>query len=945
MVKKRPSTAGKKTSEAARGAASPGGLPLVVVGASAGGIESLRRILADLPASLPGAIVIAQHLSPSRPSVLASLFRSPLTVKGAVDRAELVAGTVHVAPSDRDVLIQGGRLRVVTSAGTSRSHPSLDRLFASAAEHAGPRVLGVVLSGTGKDGAAGLQAIKAAGGTTASITLGSAQFPDMPRAAGDATALDHVVPAGQVAGLIVAFCQGRLVAAPEDVGAILQSVRRATGREFRDYKPGSIQRRLRHRMTAIGVETLPLYLERLEAEPGEAEALIKTLQIGVTRFFREPRAWASLRTALRRALARRGPGAPIRIWSCGCATGEEAYSIALLLASLGVAEDRDVKIYATDTDGAALEVARRGVYPAKALRDVPRAYRAWVERAGDDLQVSRALRRWLVFGVHDVSKDPPIARLDLLVCRNVLIYFNSALQARAFQLFRYALEPGGILFLGKSEVPADREAFGPLDARSRLYTRSAPEASAREPRPGPGGPSASRSSSAARDRGLLQEAMAPSRRGLDELGLDGELLLGSLPSAIVAVDAHYRVVLWNLAAERLFELPAREALGRDLFHHVPGLPYRELKATVDGVLQPSGQGASIPLLDYARDGRRSTTLRATISRLARGDAPPVAVLVLDDVTEIARLGEEVARASLALDAANKELQTRNELLQTTKEELETTNEELQATNQELEATNQELERRTTAQKNLGRFFEDLIETVDAGVLALGPDRRVQHANRRAVELLGSVGSGLALDDVKLGWEVEDLKGHLDRVERHEEIVRLPGVIARRRRRLDVTIAPLRDHEDAFTGFLVSLVDATGGHSATTELTRRSTEVQAWFAGLPSPVLVLGPRLEVVAVNDAARRQLGFRVEPVGLVLDDLAHGTRAVKTGFEFPSLPAVRKALARGRTFRGQVREVGPGGRVFDALFGPLRRRGGHPSGRQSLLLLLDGAGRDGPR
>ncbi|MBI3725232.1 PAS domain-containing protein, partial [bacterium] len=685
------------------------------------------------------------------------------------------------------------------------------------------------------------------------LTLDTATFTDMARAAQEAGEIDFVVPLDEVGETIIRFCDDTLVSGEgktETIDPVLERLRLLTNRDFRQYKPGTITRRIRHRMSAVGAKTVKSYLTLLDKDPGEHHKLLDDLQIGVTRFFRDPTAWRSLKKALRKRLLG-DPKAPIRAWCAGCATGEEAYSVALLLWNMLGTHDRDVKIYATDADTTALEVGRRGIYSAQSVANVPRTLRGGFEAANRDFRVKRQIRKWVIFGPHDVTKNPPIFNLDLLVCRNVLIYFNPALQARVFQTVRYALKPNGILFLGKSEVPPEKEEFEVIDGRWRLYTLTANQRRARLP----SNTTAPRRRTLAfeTDEAQMRSAMDTSSRDMEHMRIYDELLLNALPSAIVAVDESYRVQTWSSAAERIFHRGSDDVLRRDFFHSVAGLPYRELKQAVDSVLKGPKRRVDLDLIELAREHPPSRKLRAAIVRLPLATGTrPVVIMIFDDITEPSRLSDELTHANAKLDSALRDVQQKNELLQTTNEELETaneelqatneeletaneehqatneelettieehqatneeletTNEELEATNEELETTNEELHRRTAAHQSLTHMFEEMLRSVDIGMFALGPDRAVQHANRQGLEFLGvrKDHAGVAFDALKLGWQLKGLTAALDTVESDETVVRMSNVKARKRRTLDVTFAPLHDHEGAFAGYIVSLIDRT-----------------------------------------------------------------------------------------------------------------------------------------
>ncbi len=727
---------------------------LVVVGSSAGGIEALSALVGGLPADFPAPIIIAQHLDPSRPSHLEEILarRGPLPVRTVIGREPLARATIFVVPSDRHVQLEDHTI-TLSPEGPGRPKPSVDLLFRSAAAVFGDGLIAVVLTGTGSDGTAGALSVKEAGGTVVIQDPRSASFPGMPGAIAP-TAVDVVAPLEGIGPLLAELVTGaRTPGRAEDasVDAILAVVRERTGFDFAPYKRPTIRRRLQRRLVATRQPDLAAYRAYLAGEPGEAERLADSFLIKVTTFFRDPEVFAALRERVVPELVARAraTGEELRLWSAGCATGEEAYSLALLVAD--ALEDEPgrpvVRLFATDLDREAVAYARRGVFPAKAVANVPGGLldRHFAPSEDGTYRVEKAVRDMIVFGEHDLGQRAPFPRIDLTLCRNVLIYFTPPLQRRALQLFTYALREGGYLVLGNSETPG---AFAPLYVAERtggkIFRRTAepvpmPSAEIRPvpSRPRDARPHATAAQELARIRQEVQRAQTVQAHTAD--------LLFRLPVGVVEVDIEYDIGNINGEARRLFGIHGA-AIGKDFLHLLRGAPTERLRAAIDAALRGE---TPAPLEDVALEasatGEAHHVQIDVAPGLRAGDGVATAILVVSDRTgsmarrrqiesdaemerqrsatadQAARLealraanrallgaNEDLARENETLRALNQrmtsgseeivaaaeEVETLNEELQAGNEELETVNEELQATVEELHASNQELELRT-----------------------------------------------------------------------------------------------------------------------------------------------------------------------------------------------------------------------------------------------------------
>lgn len=605
---------------------------LIVLGASAGGIEALSVLVTTLPATLPVPIVIAQHLDPNVPSHLGQILarRSTLPVRTVGEAApapeSLVAGTIYLVPADRDVEITEGTVHLQAGVG-QHPMPSIDRLFTSAAKTYGERVIAVVLTGSGSDGTAGARAIKEAGGTVLIENPQTASYPAMP-ASLPPTIVDLVVDLERMGPLLADLISGAQTlnaAAPDTLPVLLERVRLHTNIDFTQYKSPTILRRLHRRMAATSTATLHDYLELLDSHPEEYQHLVASFLINVTEFFRDPPLVSYLQEQILPDLIAhmRTHGVPneLRVWSAGCSTGEEPYSIAMMMAeALGPdALQFTVRIFATDVDADAIAFARRGRYPAAALSNMPDALRArYFLPVDGNYEIVKSIRGMVIFGEHDLGARAPFPHMDLVVCRNVLIYFTPELQQRALQLFAFSLRDGGYLVLGNAESASLLSPyFGLAHPHLKIYRRQGERILAPPPpldgRPTMRAEESMTQSEAGQARlrllpnnGQRSPAVVAAPAEESVLGTPIELgpriytqrerfadqILG-LPIGVAVVDRNYDVMTINSAAYALLDIH-RPAIGRDLLHLAERVPTRPLRAAIDelfGAAEPTMAGS------------------------------------------------------------------------------------------------------------------------------------------------------------------------------------------------------------------------------------------------------------------------------------------------------------------------------------------------------------------
>lgn len=716
---------------------------LVVIGASAGGIEALSTFVGTLPRGFLAPIVIAQHLDPTRGSHLQDILarKSTLPVRSVVQTEALEAGVVYVVPSDRQVEITDHAVAVRAEAGRTRPVPSIDRLLETAAEVFGEQLIAVILTGLGSDGADGARRVKELGGTVVIQNPQTATHPEMPLSLAPTT-VDVVAELEAIGPLLNELLAGTYAPVhPDDdrrMRTLLERVRTRSGIDFSAYREPTIRRRLQRRMLDTGSASLDDYIQYLRRHPEEYDRLANSFLIKVTDFFRDGDLFGHLRDALLPQLiddTRRLQRHELRLWSAGCATGEEAYSLAILVSELlGDSEDVTVRVFATDVDADAVAFARRGVYPASALKNVSQDVRGkYLIPVDSGFEVRKQVRGMVIFGQHDLGQRAPFPRIDLVLCRNVLIYFTPELQRRALQLFAFGLRDGGFLVLGKAESSSPLpEHFTLVDPRLKIFCRQGervliPPSRIRDATPMPA--SAGQVGRPALG-GMERELARVHARQLGQTTSDrAEQVLLDLPIGVVVVDRHYDIQSINATARRLLGIHT-PAIGEDLVH----LAFRELSQGLRDAIDAAMRGDSwravhdLSTLPETPGEVRHFELSAFFHQVSLDRSDPIesVVLMISDVTvrerqmrEHARLqGEAEQRATrvqrllddstqtvrnvmqanqeltvtnASLRSANEELLVSHEEAQAAMEEIETLNEEQQATNEELETLNEELQ--------------------------------------------------------------------------------------------------------------------------------------------------------------------------------------------------------------------------------------------------------------
>lgn len=745
---------------------------VVGIGASAGGLEALSAMIGALPVDLGNSYVVVQHLSPTHRSMMVQLLgrETAMAVREVEDGAKPEADIVYVAPASRNVIIRDGQFVLLETVREALPKPSVNVFFSSLAADLGEDAIGVILSGTGSDGTVGLREIKASGGFTFAQEPGTAKYGGMPQSAIDAGCVDWVLPPESIAAEIANITRNRGVALKPPahttqqpattIKKLLLKVKQYTRIDFGGYKEATIWRRIERRMAANHVFSIEDYLMLTESQPDELDRLAKDILISVTAFFRDPDAFEVLASQLPVLFKGKQPGDEIRIWVPGCATGEEAYSIAILLSEMlgASASLYKIQIFATDLDNEAMNFARRGLYSEGSLAELkPALLSRYFQAQRGRFEISRTLREMVVFARQDLVQDPPFLRLDLISCRNVLIYLKNDLQAKIFSTFHYGLRPGGLLFLGKSEGVFQQDGlFDVVDKVSRLFRRRG-----MENRLPAGGfqfpslgsiPSGNTTRQPEAEQQLLSAAM---RRYLPAT----ILINGNFEIQHIFGDTSPFVTLSpGKPTLNLQHLICRE-LRTDLQllqHHVEqkleSATGRPRPMLINGEQQfirlavhpmENGVSSQLFLVSFEKVPPESPGERVTSE--ATGDTHSVRDLEDELTTTRERLQtviEELETSNEEMQALNEEVQAANEELQSSNEELEAANEELQSTNEELTTVNEELQIRSNELAEALNDLEQVQNAISYPLLVCSESARLLRFNAPAASLFSLNASSL-----------------------------------------------------------------------------------------------------------------------------------------------------------------------------------------------------------
>jgi two-component system, chemotaxis family, CheB/CheR fusion protein len=891
----------------------------------------LRRVTVN-----GAAFVVVQHLAPNQSSMLTELLgrASILAVETVEDRVVIKPNHVYVTPPNAVLALEGDTIRLVAPSLGARPEMPIDAFFRSLAENRGIKSMGVVMSGTGTDGTFGLAAIKAAGGITFVQEPASAKFDGMPRSAQESGAADFcLTPEGiadEILRVSVHLCLQQSSVLPHfeaHVGALGALLKTAFGIDLAHYKPKTIARRIQRRMAVHRIERIEQYVRLCQADPKELSDLHKDLLINVTCFFRDGKPFEMLsRDIIPRLLEGRNDNDGLRIWVPGCSSGEEAYSIAMCILEVFDAKgvNLPVQIFGTDLDVDAVQQARRGVYPHNIVTDVSseRLRRFFIESEDGHYQIVRRVRDMVVFSIQNISRDPPFSRLDLISCRNLLMYLQPAIQKKVLRVLHYSLKPAGFLVLGHSESVGDAaELFALIDRDNRIYAAkhvnvatpldfgSSIRASATHERPPFVGA-----------RPMLSLAHHADRKILEQFAPPG-----------VVINENLDIVYFRGSSERYLQQPSGVATHNVLRLARPEL-HPSLRTSIEHVFSTNDPVTTTAYVNADAAGLQPFTLIAQPMLDPETKARCVLVLFKEGIDGRATLPlappsatsenqneatqalsqelaltkeylqstiEEIERANEDLQSANEELQSANEELQSSNEELQTSQEELQSTNEELITLNDELQSRMRELSNAHDDLHNLLLGVDRAIVIVGLDLRIRRFTHTAEKLLDLLPTDVGRSAAQLnsflgGYGIEKLISEsihgLATIER--EVQATDG------KWYALRIVPYRTLDLVIRGAVISVVDV--------DLSKRRTDLTAaideyaaeGLAAIQHPLMIVDGDQAVIWVNDIYYAT--FQLTPQEVI------GSRLGKIGAGAWSDAGLKKRIAdtlqTGAPFRGHA-------------------------------------------
>jgi two-component system CheB/CheR fusion protein len=895
--------------------------PVVAVGASAGGLEAVTQLLSRIPAKSGIAIVLVQHLAPKHDSSLVTLLSrvSKITVSEVSRATAVEANHVYVIPPGKDLIYGGRKLFLKPRDENHGLHMPIDRFMESLAKDEAHRAIGVVLSGTGSDGALGLQAIKARGGIAFAQSEDSAKYDGMPHAAIATGCTDFVLPPAEIGEKLIQIARHpyvvRAAARPVEetidrdvLRGILNLLRSSTGSDFTQYKTGTIVRRIRRRMVLHKSRNLLDYAKFLAHHPDEASALHEDILIHVTGFFRDAPAFEILKKKVfPRILKSHQPATPIRIWVPGCATGEEVYSLAICLLEC-IKDESDgvtIQVFGTDVNEPSLERARSGVYTSNQVKDVsPGRLKRFFVKLDRGYQIRKDVRERCVFAKQNVFQDPPFSRLDLISCRNVLIYLGPELQNRVIPIFHYALKPNGLLLLGRAEtITSHSGLFAPVDRSYRIYSRK-PGASrlAFERRSAEHDAQVSRSQSppAKTEDGPVKSTDAESvllaKHGPAAVLVNSDLEIlqfsgrtsafldpAAGPASLSLAKMARESLVWEIRAAihksektggsvRRDRIPiAANGRTRDAAVEVIPLPARSGEERNFWVVfeeSPEKHAQAVPSA-AAEKGTKPGAFAAQRQALAR--AQRELEQTRSRMDEIIR-GQETTNEEL--QSANEEILSRNEELQSINEEMETAKEELQSSNEELTTLNDELEHRHSELSQLNSDLTNLFVSLEIPVLILGKDLRIRRFSPAAENLLNLMPSdiGRPVSDMRFSATIPELKHAsatvIDSGKRSEHQIHDLAS-----KSYSLRIHPYRVAEGKIDGAVVALVDVSDLQRASDAIEDARRYAEAIIEAVQESLVVLDAGLHVMSANRSFYK--AFHATPkntIGQLIYDLGNG-------------------------------------------------------------------------
>jgi len=924
VVAKKPATG--KPSGLVRDAA----IAVVGVGASAGGLEALEALFNAMPTDSHAAFVVVTHLDPIHVSLMPELLQrhTKMPVIQIHDGIKVQPDHVYVIPPNRELSILNGTLQLLEMVHPRGANLPIDHFFRALAQDQGGNAIGIILSGTGSDGSIGLKAIKAELGMTMVQSEASAKYDGMPRNAVATGVIDYILSPEEMPGQLIAYLRHwaklpplELTAHADNMSDALQKIfvilRARTNHDFSQYKMNTICRRIERRMNVHQLDDIAAYVRYLQESEQEADILFNELLIGVTNFFRDPDAFAALGHALMEMLRQKPADYTIRVWITGCSSGEEAYSIAILLLECMEKLHRhfSVQIFGTDIDEHAIAIAGAGLYPATILANLSeeRLQRFFIRQDDGQYRIKKNVREMLVFAPQNLIKDPPFTKLDLLCCRNLLIYFGSELQQKLLPLLHYSLKHDGILFLGSSEtIGQNTDSFVPLDKNWKIFRTIRSRLDSRQPLVFPALPSA-----AGRETGpvmpdtiqqleetsafqmveaILQQSDAPPCVIINEAcnilyvyGKTGRFLEPAEGKVSINLLEMVRPGLKKELAEsiRKVAIHKQEVICRGL--HVQ---YNGSQLVIDLLVKPILQasamrGMVMVVFDEVADNQGSEPpQRKRVMKMQSRTAEDLEQELHHTRESLQTSIEELETSNEELKSTNEELQSTNEELQSTNEELETSKEELQSLNEESETINVELQSRIDDLSDANDDMKNLLDSTDIATVFLDVDICIRRFTPHMTGIipLSAADAGRPISHFSTTLVDADLD-HDARQVLDDLVVREREVASKDGKVFLIRLHPYRTVANVIDGVVITFLDITERDRLQKSMLRQVKYAEGIVNAIREPLLVLDAGLQVVSANPAFYNTFAVSEEQMqGRFIYELGNGQW---------DIPRLRKLLA----------------------------------------------------
>ncbi|MBC8234393.1 PAS domain-containing protein [bacterium] len=877
--------------------------PIVGMGASAGGLEAFEKFFANMPLDNGMAFVLVPHLDPDHKSMMVELLKrsTKMNVLEVEDGMEVQPNCVYVIPPNNDMGIMNRKLQLMEPTQPRGFSLPIDFFLRSLAQDQGEHAICIILSGTGSSGTLGLKAIKGEGGLVMVQEPEDAKYDGMPRSAISTGLVDYILPAEKMPAQLISYVEHsnrryvkektRIDKALGFLQKIFMIIRNQTGQDFSLYKPNTIRRRIERRMVLHQIDNLEDYVRYLQKNAHEVEMLFKELLIGVTNFFRDPEAFEILKKdVLPQLLENKSSQYPVRIWVPGCSTGEEAYSIAINLREYTLEQKRDfrVQIFATDIDNSAIEIARGGIYPESIAVDVSDdRLNRFFTKEGNNYHIKTEIREMVVFAVQNITKDPPFSKLDLISCRNLLIYFAPELQKKILPLFHYILKENGVLFLGSSEtIGGFIDLFSALNNKWKFFTRKDLPSSAQVVVDFPsayvtavdiveqinGAPTELRNTSIVRmSERLLLDNYAPPCALINE---KYEILYfhGRTGKYLEPAEGEARLDIVEMAREGLkgkLMSAIRESLSRKgtVVHKSLQVKINSGYQMVNVTVKPIGSPEVMKGLMMVVFEDVAPNEHSELSEIKSESSVDMDQRITELEQELNYTKEtlhttieELETSNEELKSTNEELQSTNEELQSTNEELETSKEELQSLNEELTTVNAELQGKIEQLSDSNNDMKNLLDSTNIATIFLDNDRCIKRFTQEATNIINLIETdiGRPIDHIvsKLIYEylVEDVNKVLRTLVYEEKEVK-----TRDGNWYVMRIVPYRTTDNVIDGVVITFVDINEQKQSQQAIQDAREYAENIFETMRTPLIVLNADLQIISANRSFYKT--FKVMP------------------------------------------------------------------------------------